>query len=83
MQVQNLETETVHTASIESIGRCVCCGDHMFKVLVDGKEVLDIRYLDDHTTAFVTEEHTFRFTKTLNELRVASGYLSLQEFLAL
>lgn len=83
MQVQNLETETLHTASIESIGRCGCCGDHMFKVLVDGKLVYSIHYLDDHTTAFVTEDATFRFTKTLNELRVASGYLSLQEFLGL
>lgn len=83
MQVVNQITETIHIASIESIGRCSCCGDHMFKILVDGKEVLDIRYLADHTTALVTKDSIFRLTKSLNDLRVASGYLSLQEFLAL
>lgn len=80
MQVQNLETKTLHDITLEHIGRCECCGDHIFNVLIDGEVVQEFAYLPSGLIAF---DGKFIFDKTINDLRKESGYLSLEEFLSL
>ncbi len=80
MQVLNIKTNVKHQIKLESEGRCECCGNHVFKVLVDNNLVFDIKQQSDGTTIYTTETESFISDKTLNALRKASGYLSAKEF---